>query len=228
MRMIQLVVNVTLEEGGWDQVSSFRYLGRLVCEDGKCDSEIWSKITIGKAAFGQIKTILTNLGIGIGTRMRQLKTYAWSVILFGCKGWTISKEMRRNLEAAEICFIRRMVRIPWTVRRTNDEVLQMAGGCRELLTVLRGRQICRFYWAHTEGKWFGERVASGYDRGKKSERKANVEVHGQYQGVCWLWMEVYHRWWGWPRIEVCGVPLQLMFTWTWLIGKVSISDTLYY
>ena len=124
-----------------EQVSSFRYLGSLLCEDGKCDSEIRSRIAMGKANFCQIRTILTNLGICIGASMRLLKTYAWSVVLFGCEGWTISREMWRRLEAAEMWFIRRMMRIPWTARRTNDEVLQMAGGCRELLTVLRRRQI---------------------------------------------------------------------------------------
>ena len=140
-RREQLEVDVTLEGGVLEQVSLFRYLGSLVCEDGKCDREIISRIGMGKATFGQKRTILTNLGIGIETRMRLLKTYLWSVILFGCEGWTISKEMRRRLEAAEMWFIRRMMRIPWTARRTNDEVLQMARGCRELLTVIRRRQI---------------------------------------------------------------------------------------
>ena len=46
-----------------------------MCEYEKCDSEIRSRIAMEKAAFGQIRTILTNLGIGIGTRMRLLKTY---------------------------------------------------------------------------------------------------------------------------------------------------------
>ena len=134
-------MNVTLEGRALEQVSLFRYLGSLVCEDGKCDREIRWRITMGKTAFSQVKTILTNLGIGIETRMGALKTYVWSVILFGCEGWTISKEMRRRLEAAEMWCIRRMMRIPWTARRTNEEVLQMARGCRELLTVIRRRRI---------------------------------------------------------------------------------------
>ena len=91
-RREQLEVNVFLEGRALEQVCLFRYLGSLVYEDGKCDREIRSRIAMGKAAFGQIRTILTNLGIGIETRMRLLKTYVWSIIL------TISKEMRRRLE----------------------------------------------------------------------------------------------------------------------------------
>ena len=61
--------------------------------------------------------------------------------MFGCESLTINREMRRRLEAAEVWFISRMMRIPWTARRTNDEVLQITRGCRELLTVIRRRQM---------------------------------------------------------------------------------------
>ena len=82
-RRKQLEVDVTLERRALEQVSSFRYLGSVVCEDGKCDREIKSRIAMRKAAFGQIRTILTKIDIGIETRMRLHKTYAWSEILFG-------------------------------------------------------------------------------------------------------------------------------------------------
>ena len=59
---------MTLEGGVLEQMSSFRYLVSLVCEDGKCDREIRSRIAMGKAAFGQTRTILANLGIGVETR----------------------------------------------------------------------------------------------------------------------------------------------------------------
>ena len=140
-RRKQLEVNVTLEGRALEQMSSFRYLASLVCEDGKWDSEIKLRIAMGQAAFSQISAILTNLGIVIETRMRLLKTYVWSVVLFGCEVWTISKEMRRRLEAAKMWFMKRMMRIPWTTRRTNEEMLQMTRGCRELLTVIRRKQI---------------------------------------------------------------------------------------
>ena len=73
--------------------------------------------------------------------MRILKAYVWSVLLFGCESWTISKEMRKRLEAAEMWFLRRMLRIPWTARRTNVEVLQMARTKRELMATIRKRQL---------------------------------------------------------------------------------------
>jgi hypothetical protein len=60
-------------------------------------------------------------------------------MLYGCESWTIGKEGMKSLEAAEMWFIKRMMRVPWTARKTNEEVLQMAGVGRELLTVIRRR-----------------------------------------------------------------------------------------
>ena len=99
----QLVVAANLEGKRLEQVRSFGYLGSLVSDDIKCDSEIRSRIAMGKAAFGQMRTILRNLGIDMQTKMRLLNAYVWSVMLFGCESWTTSKEMKG-----------RMLRIPWT------------------------------------------------------------------------------------------------------------------
>ena len=88
-------------------------------DDGKCDSVINSRIAMEKAAFGQMRKILRILWIGMQTKMRLLETYVWSVFLFRCERWTISREMRNNLEAAERWVVRRMLRISWTARRTN-------------------------------------------------------------------------------------------------------------
>ena len=88
-----------------------------------------------------MRGILTNMNLSRGIRLRVLKGYIWSGMIYGCESWTISKEMRKSLEATEMWFLRRMLRIPWTARRTNKEVLQMSGTKRELLTVIMKRQL---------------------------------------------------------------------------------------
>ena len=101
---VRVVVNVggqTVKQG-----SAFRYLGSLVSEDGKCDAEIRSRIAMRKARFGQMRRILTSMRLSSEVRLRLLKSYIWSVMLYGCESWTISKEMRMRLEAAEVWFLR--------------------------------------------------------------------------------------------------------------------------
>ena len=75
------------------------------------------------------------------TRMRALKTYVWSTLTYGCETWTLSKEAQDKLEAFEMWTIRRMLRIPWTAKKSNIEVLQQANTERELLKQVRKRQL---------------------------------------------------------------------------------------
>ena len=136
-----LPVNIYMEGRRFNQVASFKYLGSLVSEDGRCDKEIKARIGMAKANYGSMRKVLANMSLGIQLRLRILKSYVWSGLMYGCENWNISAEMQKRLEAAEMWLLRRMMRIPWTARRTNQEVLQMAGTSRMLITVIRQRQL---------------------------------------------------------------------------------------
>uniref|UniRef100_A0A0P4W0B7 Reverse transcriptase domain-containing protein n=1 Tax=Scylla olivacea TaxID=85551 RepID=A0A0P4W0B7_SCYOL len=138
-RKEQLRMNVNIDGQAVKQGRSFRYLGSLVDKDGRSDVEIRSRIEKGKTNFGQMR-ILTSRNLSTGIRLRILKTYTWSVMLYGCETWTVSKEMKKRLDAAEMWFIRRIMRVPW-VARTNLEELQMASTTRELMTTVKRRQL---------------------------------------------------------------------------------------
>ena len=123
------------------KVGKFRYLGSLISEDGRCDTEITTRIAISKSNFGKMRKLLTNMSLSVELRVRLLKTYIWSVLLYGCESWTITATMRRKLEAAEMWMLRRMLRVPWTARMTNEEVMRRAGVTRLLMTTIRRRQL---------------------------------------------------------------------------------------
>ena len=96
----QLPVSISLRGDTLNQVSSIKYLGSLVSEDGKCDPDIRVKIGMAKVALGQLTGLAINIRTGVGV----LKAYVWSVLLFGCQAWTISNKMRKRLQAAEMWF----------------------------------------------------------------------------------------------------------------------------
>ena len=77
----------------------------------------------------------------IETRIRAIETYVWSILLYDCEAWTVSREMERRLEAIELWCWRKMLRVRWTERRINANILEAIASRRELLTVLRKRQI---------------------------------------------------------------------------------------
>ena len=84
------------------QIQKFKYLGYALPSDDKCRTEIKKRIAIAKASFQKMSTILKNRNISFSTKLRVLKTYVWSILLYGCETWTISAETKKNLEAAEM------------------------------------------------------------------------------------------------------------------------------
>ena len=123
------------------QVQQFSYLGSNIKSDGRCDAEIVRRIAIAKGAFNNMKHLLVNRNISLTTRTRAVKTFAWSVLLYGSETWTISKVMENRLEAFEMWCWRRVLKISWTERKTNQEVLNRIGAKRELIKHIRTKQL---------------------------------------------------------------------------------------
>ena len=107
-----------------EQVEDFTYLGSIISSDGKCKKEIIKRICQAKVAFNKKRSLFTSKNIDLRIRKKLLKTYIWSIMLYGCETWIIAKEERRRIEAFEMWCYRRMEKIRWTDRMTNEEVLE--------------------------------------------------------------------------------------------------------
>ena len=133
--------NIRVRDEIIKQVDKFRYLGSMMTVDGRSESEIRQRIGIAKSAFEKMRKLVTNRHIRIETRMRAIKAYIWSTLLYGCESWTIGKDMEKRLEAFEVWCWRRMMRVSWTERRTNESIFEEIGKERELLRTIRRRQM---------------------------------------------------------------------------------------
>ena len=100
-----------------------------------------------KNSFVKMKSIFTNRNIRIYTKINTLKAYIWSIFLLGYECWTVTKDVERRLEAAEMWYIRRIMRILWTEKKSNQEVIEKAGYKRSLLKTIRKRQ--QQFFGHT-------------------------------------------------------------------------------
>ncbi|XP_069972232.1 uncharacterized protein [Penaeus vannamei] len=123
------------------KVQKFNYLGSMVSEDGRCDTEIRKRIGIAKDTFQKLGTVFKDRRLGSETKVRVLDCYVNSVLLYGSECWTISAQMEKRLEATEMWFFRRMLRISWTDHVTNQEILQRVGRKKTLMMTLRRRQL---------------------------------------------------------------------------------------
>ncbi|GFN98650.1 endonuclease-reverse transcriptase [Plakobranchus ocellatus] len=122
-----------------------------------------------------MKTVLTNKNISIRTRRRALECYIEPILLYGCEAWTLSKQTQKKLEATEMWFLRRMLRISWTAKKTNDTVLEEAHTTRLLISKIRKRQATFFGHVMRREK-LENLVTTGMLEGKRSRGKQREKL----------------------------------------------------
>ena len=159
------------------QVKSFNYLGSLITGDGKCDYEIKSRIGMSKQAFQKLQKILKDRKMSMGTRKRILHCYVYSILTYGNECWTISAQMENRLEAVEMWFLRRVLRISWVDHISNGEVLIRAGEERTLIKAIRKRQL-EFLGHVMRKEGIEEILTSGKIEGKKGRGRPRFTFLG--------------------------------------------------
>jgi hypothetical protein len=122
-----------------ENVECFKYLGRMLTNDGRCTREIKSRIATAKAAFNKKKTLFTST-LDLNLRKKLLKCYIWGIALYGAETWTLRVVDRKHLESFEMWCWRRMEKISWTDRVRNEEVLLTVSEQRNILHEIRKRK----------------------------------------------------------------------------------------
>ena len=127
-----------------EQVSQFIYLGHKITEDGRCDEEIKRRISIAKSTFAKMNRVLTSNQISLETRKRISQCYVWSTLLYGVETWTITNAMRNRISAFEMWTYRRMLRISWKDKITNEDVLKMVNNQDRLMRKIQIKKLKYF------------------------------------------------------------------------------------
>ena len=104
--------------------SNDNYLGQTITSNGKCDVEILKRIEMARCAFNSMLKTITARHISMKTRKLILKAYVWSTLLYGCETWTITTRNMTKLQSFEMWAYRKMMKISWREKETNEEVLE--------------------------------------------------------------------------------------------------------
>ena len=164
-----------------EQVSSFNYLGAIITSDSRCKKEILRRIGLAKDTFKKLQTILKDRKLSIAIKLRLLKAYVWSTLLYGCESWTLTAETLDRLSAAEMWFYRRMLRISYVDRVTNEEVLQGMNTTRQLIDNIKKRQM-KFLGHQIRRKSLEHLSLTGKFKGKRAkggQRKTFLKNYNQ-------------------------------------------------
>ena len=110
--------------GKLEIVTDFILAGSKITADDDCSHEIKKHLLLGRKAMANLDSILKRRDITLLTKVHQVKAMVFSVVMYGCKSWTIKKDECQRIDAFELWCWRRLLRAPWTVRRSSQSVLK--------------------------------------------------------------------------------------------------------
>ena len=109
----------------WKQCQTlFIYFGSKITADGDCSHEIKRHLLLGRKAVTNLDSILKTRDITLPTKVHLVKAMVFPVVMYGCESWTIKKAKHRRIDAFELWCWRRLLRVPWTARRSNQSILK--------------------------------------------------------------------------------------------------------
>ena len=113
-----------------ETVSDFIFGGSKITADGDCSHEIKRGLLLGRKVMTNLDSILKSRDITLPTKVRLVKAMVFPVFMYGCESWTVKKAGHQRIDAFELWCWRRLPRIPWTARRSNQSILkEINPGC---------------------------------------------------------------------------------------------------
>ena len=111
-------------------VRDFIFLGSKITADGDCSHEIKRHLLIGRKVMTNLDSIFKSRDITLPTRVHLVKVMVFAVVMYGCESWTVKKAEHRKIDAFELWCWRRLFRVPWTARRSNQSIIkETSPGC---------------------------------------------------------------------------------------------------
>ena len=192
-----------------ETVSDFIFLDSKITADGDCSHEIKRHLPLGRKVMTNLDSILKSRDITLSTKGHLVKAVVFPVVMYGCESWTIKKAERRRIDAFELWCWRRLLRVPWTARRSNQSILK-----ETTLGVLLGVHWKDWCWrwnpntlatwceelTHLKRSWCWERLRAGGEGDGRGWDGWMASLSG------WTWVWVHSGSWWWT-----GRPVVLWF-----------------
>ena len=107
-----------------ETVTDFIFLGSKITADGDRSHEIKRRLLLGTKAMTNLDSILKSRNVTLPTEVHVVKAMVFPVVMYGCESWTMKKAEHRRIDAFELWCWRRLLRVPWTARRSNQSILK--------------------------------------------------------------------------------------------------------
>jgi len=113
-----------------ETAADFIFLYSKITADGDCSHKIKRRLLLGRKVMTNLDSILKSRDITLSTKVHLVKAIVFPIVMFGCESWTIKKAERQRIDAFELWCCRRLLRVPWSARRSNQSILkEISPGC---------------------------------------------------------------------------------------------------
>ena len=112
-----------------ETVAHFILGGSKITADGDCSHEVKRRLLFGRKVMTNLDSILKSRDLTLSTKVHLVKAMVFPVVRYGCESWTVKKAERRRIDAFELWCWRRLLRVPWTARSSNQSIQKISPGC---------------------------------------------------------------------------------------------------
>jgi len=165
-------MNIKLGADKLEECNEFCYLGSIITNDNRSKRDVKSRIAQAKKAFAEKRQLLTS-SISLETRKNFLYTYIWSVALNGCETWTLRSDDKKRIESFEMWCYRKMMKISWVDKITNEEVLKQVNEKRTIWKAIQKRR-CRMIGHILRHGGLMQLILEGMTEGKRSRGRPRL------------------------------------------------------
>ena len=180
----------------WKQCQTLFWGGSKITADGDCSHEIKRHLLLGRKVMTNLDSILKSRNTTLPTKVRLVKAMVFPVVMYGCENWTVKKAEHRRIDAFGLWCCRRLLRVPWTARRSNRSILkEISPGCslEGLMLKLKLQYFgpsCEEL-THWKRPWCLEGLEAG---GEGDDRGWDGWMASPTQWT-WVWVNSGHWWW---------------------------------
>ena len=153
--------------------------GSKITADGDCSHEIKRLLLLGRKVMTNLDSILKSRDITLPTKVCLVKTMVFPVVMYGCESWTVKKAERRKIDAFELWCWRRLLRVPWTARRSNQSILKEGDQSWVFTGRIDAEAETPILWLPAAKSWLtGKDPDAGRDWGQEEKGTTEDEMAG--------------------------------------------------
>ena len=150
--------------------------GSKITADGDCSHEIKRRLILGRKVMTNLDSILKGRDITLPSKVHLVKAMVFPVVMYGCESWTVKKAEHWRIDAFELWCWRRLLRVPWTARRSNQSILKISPGCSGRTDAETETPI--LWPPHAKSWLIGKNPDAGRDWGQEENGTTEDEMAG--------------------------------------------------